>query len=117
MDLQYGFPRMYALVVNGVNVLRVFTNIYNPDDAVVEKSGVVVIAGSTYDTVGEFTLDSLGENPKAVLESEKDVDQMLATLGGITTEVANLRRVSRAYAVIGGQPYYSSAIVVDTFNN
>ena len=104
-------------VVDGKNVLRVFTNIYNPEDAVVEKSGVVIIAGSTYDAVGEFTLESLGDNPKAILESEKDVDQMLATLGGITTEVANLRRVSRAYAVIGGVTYYSGAIVVDTFNN
>jgi len=103
-------------VINGENVLRVFTNIYNPENAVVEKSGVIITAGSIYDEKGAFEIDTLGVNERVIVESEVNANQMLATLGGITTEVPELRRVSRAYALIGGNYYYSSFIADDIFN-
>ena len=109
---------------DGENVLRVFTNIYNPNNDVVTESGVIFLPGSIYDTkvVGEgkeFDLDlakELGEGYAYVASSSANANQLLVTYGGIATNVPNLRRVSRAYAIINGQTYYSSAIKDDMFN-
>ena len=98
-------------VINGENVLRVFTNIYNPENAVVEESGIIVLPGSVYDGLADkaYTADSVKELPAGyslTIKSSVNANQMLVTYAGIANDV---RRVVRAYAKFGGEYHYNVA--------
>ncbi len=109
-------------MADGTNALRIFTNVYNPEDAAITDQGVIFISGTDYNNYGfendatNFTKDKIegvwAANRYVILNSTKDADQMLATLEGIAN-INGLKRVARAYAVVSGETIYSDYVSVN----
>ncbi len=102
-------------VVNGKNVYRVFTHVYNPINAEITEVGVMFAPGSAYTDDESFVMEALDSKKYITLAAESITNDLLATFGGITVD-KQVTRVVRGYVKVNGVNVYSNRVYSHTFN-